>query len=206
MALSALVAAPLSAQITLQDFSTTEIPTLTYFYGTWAQNGSLLGSATPILGMVQGSGVYSVTNAAATNSDSAGLQIYFPAPMILTGVEYLSLTAQALSSNTAQSFVVRLQDTNGATGFAAFNASAFPNGGYSTVIQPLTIGSLNLGAVESIFITGNIDGGVRPFNFSFDTLAGLSASQVIPEPSTYALIATGLGLVGFAIRRRALRL
>jgi len=55
---------------------------------------------------------------------------------------------------------------------------------------------------HTLIITGDVSGS-SPYNYNLD-LSPIAASVVssVPEPSTYALMLAGLGLVGFVARRR----
>lgn len=191
-------------QVSVQTFDATVQPGFTFFYGSFSTTNSSSGAEDPVPGLIQNAEFYTIANPAVVNSSASKLEIFFPSSLNLTGNPYLALTAEALSSNTATSFVITLFNSGGQNAYAAFDATLFPTGQFSTSIQPLTVGSgFSFAAVESMIITGNVPGGISVFNFSF---ANLQAVSAIPEPSTYVLIAMGLGFVGLAIRRRGLRL
>lgn len=106
--------------------------------------------------------------------------------------------------NAASSLRVFFFDNNFLTASAAFNATSFTTGSFSTAAEVLTPGSgFNAANVMGFYITGNIPNGLARFNYSFDNLA--VAASAIPEPSTYAAIlgALALGFVAYRRRQRA---
>jgi len=202
--IAALAGTSLIAQVALEDFSNlTNKNNFVTFYGAWASNGSTeIGSATPISGITQGSDSYTIGAAGATNSDTAKLEIEFANPVSIAGYSYLALTAEALTTNAAPSVRVILLDDSFRAAYADFSASAFPNGGLTTSIQSLTFNSgFNVNQVSLVQITGNLPGGTSVFNFTFGDLTAVS-SAAVPEPSTYAQIALGLGALGLIAYRR----
>lgn len=81
-------------------------------------------------------------------------------------------------------------------GFCRTLDGEFPDGAYPNCTQPFNIGSSTAGERLNIYLRGDgqTDGLI---------LNQATAPTVVPEPSTYALMATGLvGLMGFARRRR----
>lgn len=191
------------AQVTLLDFSNTVQSGFTFFYGSFSNTGAPLPpTGVAAAGMTQNSGFYSFTGSTTNNSDTSALEIYLPSPVNLSGLGFLALTAETLSTNAAPSIRVFLFDSGGGSASAAFTATSFPTGNFTTAIQALNIaGPFNPASVESIIITGDTFGGTARFNFSFDHLAAVSA---IPEPSTYAAIIGLLALGYVAYRRRQL--
>lgn len=196
-----LTAAAAHAQMVLEDFSNTIRTNYTAFYGSWSSTGSTtIGSEVPIAGLTQGSGIFSIDSASATNSDTAKLEIYFANPLDLRGTTQLTLEAQALAGNAAPSLRVFLFDGNGFVGSAAFDLTQFPTGSFTSIAQLLTINSgASLAAVEGFVITGNIPGGSAAFRVALNTL--MTGAAAIPEPSTYAALAGVLAL-GFVMHRR----
>ncbi len=190
-----------NAQVTLENFSAVVNPGFTGFYGTFSSTGNeILPSDTPSAGITQGSGFFSFTGANTTNDDNSILEIYFQAPVDLTGLGFLALTAESLALNASPSLRIVLFSTNGNSASAVFTATQFPTGGFTTAIQALNIGSgFAANAVELVTISGDTFNGTSRFNFSFDNLAAVSA---IPEPSTYAAIFGALALGFVAYRRR----
>lgn len=206
LCLTALCGA-VKAQVVLNDFSATVNSGFTYFYGSFSPTGSsTVGSETSIAGLSQGSGFYSINSPSAVNSDVSKLEIFFAAPQNLTGLNFLSLAAQALAGNAAPSIRVFLYDGNGNSAYAAFLATSFPTGSFTTAIEALTVNSgFNAAAVESMVITGNVPSGTAAFSFSFDNLAAVATGVVVPEPSTYAAMLGAAALALAAYRRRRLQ-
>lgn len=85
---------------------------------------------------------------------------------------------------------------------ATFGTSQFSTSGFTSVTAPLNLYQGATSAVTQLNYFGIAGAGTNnAFRFSFDQIS----VDAIPEPSTYVLIAMGLGLVGLAIRRRAQR-
>lgn len=194
-----------SAQVTLENFTSTIKPNeFTGFLGTWSSTGSTdIASSTPVAGFTQNSGFFTISSPAATNSETSLMISYFDVPLNLSGLSYVILSAEALSTNTSQSVRITLFDDNNNTATAAFAATEFPTGSFTTASQLLTLSSgFNPSAVAGFIVTGGVPSGVLRFNYSFDNLA--VAASAIPEPSTYAAI-LGLLALGFVAYRRRLK-
>lgn len=190
------------AQVTIQDFSSV-INANTFFYGSWEASGNTAGTVSPNASFVQGVGIYDVTSATATNSDTSKIEFFFSSPFSIGSNTYLEVTAQALALNAASSFQVVLIDTNAVTATATFNATSFLTGSYSTAAATFTAGGGFLAnSIDSMIITGAIPSGTARFDFSFDKIAAVATPTVIPEPSTYAAIFGSLALGFVAYRRR----
>jgi hypothetical protein len=101
---------------------------------------------------------------------------------------YTFLYVNSFNSNSAFTNLLRGNDDFPTIGLSGFNNVA------------LTAG------LNYIFVTtgfGNDDAGAYSLSISGPGTATLAPTNVVPEPSTYALMATGLaGLVGVARRRR----
>ncbi|MBI3886739.1 MAG: PEP-CTERM sorting domain-containing protein [Opitutae bacterium] len=117
-----------------------------------------------------------------------------------TGTLVFQLTAQlsALPANLAPSLVLQLIDTNLNTAVASVSTSLFSTSSLTTVNS----GAFQLsGSFDFSQITGWTFGGgttgINALNITFDNLA-----LAVPEPSTYALLALGLGVVAVPVLRR----
>ena len=81
------------------------------------------------------------------------------------------------------------------TGWAA-NATFLFNG--VATLLPQGVGSITLNQTGSVFTF--VFGGATPDQFYLASMT--AAAPAVPEPETYALMATGLGLLGLVARRR----
>ncbi|MDY7575670.1 FxDxF family PEP-CTERM protein [Actimicrobium sp. CCI2.3] len=71
-----------------------------------------------------------------------------------------------------------------------------------------TIYNLVLGAQQftgplQLLVSGNSFGSISSYNGSISVTAGTPIPSPVPEPETYAMMLAGLGLLGFAARRKA---
>ena len=101
--------------------------------------------------------------------------------------------------------------------FSATYDSATPNDGFLvfstavavTATQTVTIlpGSLTFGSAGTIFNAppAVFNGNVYLANSSFYTLSPLASANQVPEPSTWALLGVGAGVLGVALRERRSR-
>lgn len=127
----------------------------------------------------------------------------------LNGGSATQTLATTLAANTAYTLMVDVGDRNDWATFPGYSvallagntvlaseSSLTPNNGWltSTVSYFATVGNPLLGTALTIRLTS---GGTQ---VNFDNVR-LDVSPV-PEPETYAMLLAGLGLVGFAVRRR----
>jgi hypothetical protein len=199
VAAAALLVAPFaSAQLTLQNFSAFESPN-TYFIGDWELNSDVAGSNSPRFSFSQGAGFY--TFAGGSNSDTSSAFYLFNAPIDITGLSFLQLSARLEAGNMAPEFTVTLFDSFGETAYATLVSSTFSETNFSTFSMELTSSSgFNASDLSAFEISGKTVGGVDLLNISIDNLA---VSVPVPEPSTYGLI--GGALMGVLIFVRRLR-
>lgn len=199
----ALVGGLAHGQVVLQNFSAV-VGANTFFYGTWTQ-GDAFGDLLPNSQFVQNEGgTYDITGSnpiiPLNNADSY-IEFFNSSAVSIGSNLQLSVTAQPLAGNTASSFVVSLIDSNGKIATSAFATGSFLPNLYTTQISALTLGSgFNPLSIDSMQISGNLPGGTDVFHFSFDLISAVAAP--VPEPSTYALLALGLGLVALPVLRR----
>lgn len=118
---------------------------------------------------------------------------------------FIAITGQIDAGNATTSISVGFFDDNGDSQAFSVLTSSFQLGTPTTVYIPLVWST-----VDPTLIAGwNIGGGApspgqNTFRMTFDNLAlTLTSTPAVPEPSTYAQIALGLGALGFfAYRRR----
>ncbi len=99
----------------------------------------------------------------------------------------LPLVSQKLFGIQINSMVVRLNSKNF---FIEFNLL----GGFFSVITDAPLLDTH---IYELIVTGDYSG-----SSEFGSYAGNIAISPIPEPETYAMLLVGLGLIGFAARRR----
>lgn len=115
----------------------------------------------------------------------------------------VTVSARIDSGNGSNGFTVNFYNSGGIGILSAtFGTSQFSTSGFTSVTAPLNLYQGATSAVTQLNYFGIAGAGTNnAFRFSFDQIS----VDAIPEPSTYVLIAMGLGLVGLAIRRRAQR-
>lgn len=198
---SLLVVSGAQAQVTLNDFSAVLNPNLTFFYGSWEATGSTDGSSNPNAAFTQGTGLYEISAANATDSADSKLEFFYETPLNIGTNMYLAVTAAELATNLASSFQITLVDSLGRTAYAAFAIDTFLVGSYTSQVAPITMQSgFNSSSIDSFFISGGQPGSTIRFNVGFDHISAVSA---IPEPSTYAAL-LALAALGFVAYRRRL--
>jgi hypothetical protein len=187
-----------SAQLTLQNFSAFESPN-TYYVGDWELNGDVAGTNSPRLSFSQGAGFYSFTG--GTDSETSSAYYFFDAPIDITGLTFLQLTARLEDGNTAPEFRVTFFDSLGESAFAVVPLSTFAQTNFSTFATELTFSAgFNAADLSAFQISGNAALGDQLLGISIDNLA---VSVPVPEPSTYGLM--GGALMGVLIFVRRLR-
>lgn len=194
------------AQVLIEDFTSVLTSTTTRYFGTWADGNAdpYVGSANPNLGFTNSGGTLNVTGSSPTpnNADTSKLVFFHFAPFLSIGSNtLLSVTAQLLTGNVANSFKITLFSFGGGDAFATFTiANSFPTGSYSTATSPLTFGpgSFYPDSIYEVRISGDLHDGSDAFKMSFDNISA------VPEPSTYGALfgASVFGVVVVVRRRR----
>ena len=194
------------AQVLIEDFTSVLTSTTTRYFGTWADGNAdpYVGSANPNLGFTNSGGTLNVTGSSPTpnNADTSKLVFVHFAPFLSIGSNtLLSVTAQPLTGNVANSFKITLFSFGGGDAFATFTiANSFPTGSYSTATSPLTFGpgSFYPDSIYEVRISGDLHDGSDAFKMSFDNISA------VPEPSTYGALfgASVFGVVVVVRRRR----
>lgn len=177
------------AQLITNFSSTGTNPVLTSdLQGSWVGKGT------------QGSS-FTITAAASDSAGSTnGLFTTLGTPVnISTNVSRLQLTGVLNSATpTTNSFTISLFDSSLNEADYTFHWSSFA-GGPVSIVGTLGANSGFNGTVSSFLIVpGGAIGDVSTIGFTFDSLMAVA----VPEPSTYALMALGLGVVGFGAYRR----
>ncbi len=186
------------AQLTLHTFSNLSSQTL--FFGDWSDTGDpFAGSATPSFLLTQN--VDSFAIAGASNADLSYFEHVFTAPVNLGASDQLALSLRLLDGNTADSLTVFLIDSSALTASATFLASDFTSNAFSEFIVSFTADAgFDRTGVTGFRISGNdpFAGGV--VGMEIDNLA--TATNPVPEPSTYGLMAAAALTLGIAYRKR----
>lgn len=117
-----------------------------------------------------------------------------------TGALVFQVTAQLAPTNVAPFLVLQMTDSGVNTVAASLSTSLFNTSSFTTVnsgLFTLVNGtSFDFGHITS-WTFGGGGTGINTLNITFDNLA-----LAVPEPSTYALLALGLGVVALPIFRR----
>lgn len=121
-----------------------------------------------------------------------------------TNFSFLEITAQRdAGHNAATALTITFEDDNFNPFTLQVPTSSFAIGSLTTVSIPVSWGSFSSSSITGWTIGGGTSG-LNAFRMTFDNLA-LATTQAIPEPSTYAMLAAGLLVVGFTVRRRMVR-
>ncbi|MFT5534098.1 MAG: hypothetical protein ACI802_002341 [Candidatus Paceibacteria bacterium] len=75
-----------------------------------------------------------------------------------------------------------------------------PSPGFS--IYNLVLGAQPFTGPLQLLVNGNSFGSVSSYSGSISVVAGVPIPPPVPEPETYAMMLAGLGLLGFAARRK----
>jgi len=114
----------------------------------------------------------------------------------IAGLNTIQLTGTLFGVNALSNFTVELfnSDFSQSRNYSG-NLSGFVSGSPATVVLAFVSETAAFNGIGGFQYTGNGTG--DPVNFTFDSL------EAIPEPSTYALLALGLGsLVFFRMRSK----
>ncbi len=205
LAAVALLALPLArAQLTLHNFSAFESAN-TVFVGDWELTGDTIGTGSPRSGFAQGAGFY--TFAGGSNSDTASAFYFFDAPLNMTGLSLLQVSARLLAGNTAPTFTISLFDSLGESAFAVFSTAAFAGPGFTTLSAALTFSpGFDRADLSSFQISGNVLGGSATLGISLDHLAVAAprALTAVPEPAAYGWVSVAIlgGAIVFSRKKR----
>jgi hypothetical protein len=186
----------MGAQVTLNDFNAFESDN-TFFVGNWEAGGG--ASTTPRSSFSQGAGFYNL--AGGSNADSAYVEYFFNAPVNITGLSLLQLSAELLPGNTAARFDVALFDLDGNSTLATFFTSSLSTASFLTLSANLDFSGFHPTEVSSFRISGNAFVGADTLSVAVGNLALAAPISAVPEPSTYGL-AAALALAGIAGFRR----
>ena len=168
--------------------TTTTIDFSTYAYGasvstvgnaTFSLYGSPVSSGAPVVGSF---GSSSLGNSLTTSyPTSSGISVNFA-----HAVKDLSFTFDNFGTN----FVSFEKAFNGTT------QVDFQNLGTVSGFPTITVAGNHI----TSFQVDNGENGSRSWQFG---IGSISFSNAVPEPATWAMMVAGFGLVGFAVRRRA---
>lgn len=135
-----------------------------------------------------GGGAINLIGTAYTNSGIGPA----PATTVIYGIDSLtgSLMTSASPNGGVYSSVGALGIRFGTTGNVGFDISGRTSTAYMNV--------------DNAFYTINLGTGVASFvgNVSAGSLIGITATNAVPEPTTWAMMISGFGLVGVSMRRR----
>jgi hypothetical protein len=135
-------------------------------------------------------------------------QVFFGLPWTASGGQLIQ-SAGSYAMNTASGAIVAGTGVTAADGFMNFNVGAGQVAGtinfaYGTTtgIRVINVWNVNLdGSLTAVGVPGMENGPFPGFNAVFN-LTGPGLIAPVPEASTYGMMLAGLGLVGFAVRRR----
>ncbi len=149
--------------------------------GYWLAPNATSGWITPLLG------------SGNTASGSAGLAYTYQTTFNLTGINFSSLVING--KVTADNGISDILINGISTGFQYGG----PNAGTYSTFADFTIGSGFHSGINTL--TFDVINGGGPTGLRTD-FSGTTFIAAVPEPSTYAMMLVGLGLVGFAILRK----
>lgn len=192
MIIAAISSSASKAQIVLDDFSALN-GTLS---GSWVSNATIVTDTVP-----DPDTVYLQVGGTAKNINGynrSGLSIN------ATGQLYLEVIGRRDSGHDiATNVAFQFEDSALETAVFQISSSVFSDTAFSTVYIPVNFGTANpafdLTSIEGWSFGGGSTGS-QDFHMSFDNVS--FTITTIPEPSTYALLALGLGAILF-VRRRA---
>lgn len=165
-------------------------------FGTPGNTGSVIPTSTWNTRVSQDSTALTVSGAGALDDQgwsATGLNING------TGATVFQVTAQLASTNVAPFIVLQMTDSSLNTAVASLSTSLFNTTSMTTANSSgfsFPLGSFNFSQISS-WTFGGGSTGINTLNISFDNLA-----LAVPEPSTYALLALGMGLIAVPILRR----
>jgi hypothetical protein len=143
----------------------------------------------------------STLNIAGTDGGTASFQALFPTVNITGNTLQLALTGTINGTNPASTFEIDLYDGNVFREYQS-NFSNFGSGTEKTVDLTLLGSDVGFDPTQVQGLAIFFGGTGSTLNFTFDQLSAVGATSVVPEPSTYALLALGFATLGFAYRRR----
>ena len=178
-------------------------------FGTSQTNPFNIGTypSGDLLGNWGGTGSLTTTSASVTNasndSSSNGIFATLTTPVAITGnTSQLTLTGTLNSATPGtNTFSITLYDSSFNTLVYQFNWSSFTGTNPVAVTASLVAPDASFNGTVSNWGLGLFGpGGDSPttVSFTFDDLQ----SGAVPEPSTYALLTLGLGVLGFGFYRR----
>lgn len=186
--------------VTLNDFSALVSPD-TFFVGDWEATGDPGGTNSPRTSFSQGVGTFAF--AGGSNDASASLFQFLSAPLNISGLSLLELSAMRQPDNAAGTLTVSLFDSSFASAFAVFSLSDFATSGFSLVSSGLTFDAgFNPADLVSFQISGNSVGAPQVLSFEADHLAVAARTAPVPDAgSTLTLLALAAGSLVIVSRR-----
>jgi PEP-CTERM motif len=169
------------------------------FATTPGQAVSLNNQATP--------GILQLSHAGGNAYSYVNLSYLFTSPTDFSGFSQLNVLGQGSGSGL---IILALTDSDGDVLTSSFSMSGGSFGNLGIPLSSMTClnfggGSCQLSNVSMLeFYAGGFDG--RAYRHGIDEInvASSAITSPIPEPSTYALMLAGLGLIGAAVRRRCM--
>jgi len=178
--------------VTLSDFNSFSSQATT-FEGSW-RGGSPAANQ-----YVQGSGFISITPVNSGNPQDDG-DVFVDdsaSPLNIGNLTQVAFTLRVDTGNADPNLKVTLYDGSLKTATANFTLSSLTVGSFTTLLSPLSFTpGFNKADVEAFQISGGQAVASNNTRVSFDNLA------VVPEPSSYAMLAIGALTFGFAMRKR----
>jgi hypothetical protein len=187
---ASLALAAHATTLTLSDFESFT-PSYYGLSGSWSANTALSGPTS-----------FTIADfGTGTPKNDGSFAVILGSTQNFSAYQFVNLAGSAFTGNATTSIAFSVEDLDGNSGLATFDLANFVSGSGTASLDGL-FSMVDATHIVSWGITTENQNGASNFAFTFDQVS-LSSTSAIPEPSTYAALAGGLGLVcAIVIRRR----